>query len=551
MNIKKMFDEFLYTHIDYYTKIISDGGEATEIKGIRVLDEQYGYTHGALIHATTILYLHYLEVGDERAEEALRRLLSFIDITSKRKSIWTWGKLGVLRALNKLHKANKLDVIGKERLDRLEYLTDYEDFLDKTTAKLKGAATNYYQVALACAAYRERLGFEDGTVRKAIEKRFIPIACPEGGFMDDEEGIGRFDRYSFIVSSELADLYFDLGLQLPKPISDNLKMCAEYALFMANEKGDGFNYGRSLSIHGDLAPVESLCSSLAHGLVDEKDIPLALAYTGCVLKKCFNYWLNKEENSFDLWWGGRTTNAYRQVYRILEVNMDIVCHLYALYKNLCAAGLANTEIPEGIIPSPDCWQVKRLAFSEKYYTFILRYRDNLVMLPFVRTNAFKLKASYNPFPALCGLTEGSPESVLPYLIPEYVGNDGEKYRPQSFVMKTEEKQNGDTLEIVAYGKLMRVSDLSESEYSYRQTVVFFPNSISVSFEINEPMQSASMLVAHKKGIGDIAFEGFTEARGVEILDNDDYKTPHGKYDKAFMCSTVSPFVYKLGYRVFF
>ena len=84
----------------------------------------------------------------------MRRLLSFIDITSKRKSIWTWGKLGVLRALNKLHKANKLDVIGKERLDRLEYLTDYEDFLDKTTAKLKGAATNYYQVALACAAVR-------------------------------------------------------------------------------------------------------------------------------------------------------------------------------------------------------------------------------------------------------------------------------------------------------------------------------------------------------------------------------------------------------------
>ena len=285
-SIKTTIEGFLYPFIDRYTELVYEGGEDTVIEGIEVLHESSAFTHGALIHATAILYVQYKNSGDERADEILKRLNSFIDITLKLESVKTWGKLGILRALHKLARAGLIKDIAEDKIKGLAQKTDYADFLDKESLLLINYATNYYQVALASALYREYLGFENEGMSARLEKKLIEVSFPEDdSFMDDEPGYGRFDRYSFILSSEISDRYLEIGKELPKIISHNLKVCAKYSLFMANACGDGFNYGRSLSVHGDLAPAEILSSALSRGLIEDADKETALAYIFAVLQK--------------------------------------------------------------------------------------------------------------------------------------------------------------------------------------------------------------------------------------------------------------------------
>ena len=452
-NIKNTIENFLYPFIDKQTKVIAEGGEDTEIEGIRVLHEDSAFTHGALIHATIILYIHYAKKKDARADEIKDRLFKFIDITLKKTKVFTWGKLGILRGLNKLLRENMISVIDSTRLSKLKELTDYSDFLDKESVALINYPANYYQVALACAAYREKLGFENDGMSDKIEEKFLESTFSSGDdFMDDEPGYGRYDRYSLILTSEVSDLYRDIERVLPQNVCKNLQKCAKYCLDMANGVGDGFNYGRSLSVHGDLAPAEILSSAISRNLLNEKDCQLSLSYTSIILQKIIYFWYNAEKQSFNIWLDGRTTNDYRQIHRLLEVNMDMECHLYTLYDNIVAAGLEDVQI-FAKIPYPEKWEYTKIEFADNYVSYILRYRDCLAMLPFIGTKVWGLVSAYNPFPAICGVIEGSPESKLPFLIPEYSDSDGNKYRPAHFINSTEEKEIDGGLMITAYGNL--------------------------------------------------------------------------------------------------
>lgn len=545
--IKNSIEGFLYPFIERYTEKLAKDGEDTVIEGIRVLDEESAFTHGALIHATAILYIHYIKKQDPKAQIVLEKLNRFIDIVSRKKSVQTWGKLAILRALNKLKKANLLDNIDQKSLNRLNELTDYDDFLDKEAIELLGYPTNYFQVALACAAYREALGFDHGTLSDRIEERFISLSFPTAdAFMDDELGYGRYDRYTLVLSSEISDLYRDLNRPLPEPVLQNLAICAKHSLFMANIVGDGFNYGRSLSVHGDLAPAEILASALSRGAVKESDKTVAIAYIFAVLQKLLYFWFNSSKDSFDIWWNGRTTNDYRQIHRLLEVNMDMVSHIYALFDNIVAAGLENESI-SALLPYPETWEYDKISFNSTFSSYTLRYKDFLCMLPFIGTRKLALVAAYNPFPAICGFTEGSPTSTLPFLIPEYTSSDGKKYRPAHFTKRTEEHKNGTALTITAYGNLMRIDDsFGESDIEYRQDVTFVGKEITVEFEVFSDMQSAEMFTAENGERMKILVGGFKESTRVKVLDNDDFKTPHGSYTVAHMHYSQTP--KKLGYK---
>ena len=548
--IKGTIDNFLYSFIERYTDRVFKDGENTVIHGIKVLEEQTGFTYGALIHAASIVYVHYVKNNDKRCESALKKLGFFIDIATRSERILTWGKLGILRALYKLKKAKLIDNIDAEQIRRLAELTDIGDFLDKERIELIKCPTNYFQVALACSAYREKLGFDVPSITDKIEKKFIGIAFSEENFfMDDELGHGRYDRYSLVLSSEISDLYLDLERPLPKEVKTNLKKCAEYSLFMANSVGDGFNYGRSLSVHGDLTPAEILSSALSRGLIDEDDRSTALSYIFTILEKTLYFWYNSSKDSFDIWWDGRTTNGYRQIHRLLEVNMDMVCHFNALLNNVIYAGYENEPILSKL-PYPEEWEYKKIDYDGVHSAYILRYKDYLAMLPFIGTKTYATIASYNPFPAICGFVEGSPMSNKPFLIPEYTDKEGNKLRPAHYVKKIEIKRDNEGLLIAAFGNLMNLDgEFTESEVGYKQEFLFNKNEIVVEFEVSSEMSSAEMFTAVQNESTRILVGGFDDSRIVKILDNDDFKTPHGAYEKAYDHFSKDP--QRLGYKINF
>ena len=152
---------------------------------------------------------------------------------------------------------------------------------------MKGASTNYYQVAMACAGYREVLGWGiDGECDK-IKNKLLNIMqeASDEGWMDEQPPYGRFDRYTLLIPAELIDTLNSIGKELPEFALKNLKDSADLALARHNPRGDGVQYGRSLSVHGDCAFLEVLSTALRVGLIDEDMKPLALSFSGAILKK--------------------------------------------------------------------------------------------------------------------------------------------------------------------------------------------------------------------------------------------------------------------------
>lgn len=204
--VSSLINGFVWEHLEYYVSLVDEGGEDTVIEGIRALDEKEKFVHGALVNATAQLYIHYVRENDPRAAQTLERLKKFIGFI-KPHPCRTWGKLSVLRALASLKEAGLLDVIEPETLEMLKEKTDYSDFFIKEEMRLRGAPSNYIQVAMSCAGYRELIGFENDGYCDAIKDTLLELMKNGAidGWMDEDPPNGRFDRYSLIVTSELSD----------------------------------------------------------------------------------------------------------------------------------------------------------------------------------------------------------------------------------------------------------------------------------------------------------------------------------------------------------
>ena len=355
--LRERIENFIYPHLEKYLTIAYKGGADAEVFGVKLSDGNF--SEGALVFSSAILYVHYEKNGDARAESALKRLNYFLELATKSPCL-TWAKLSILRAYAILLDAGLLDKIDSTHIDAIKEKTDYGDFVDKQKGMLIKASSNYLQVAMACAGIRVRLGWETDEVFQRIKASFKKIVSSSAFdfWTDEEPPYGRFDRYSFLLSSEISDNFFLMDQPMPEWAQKNLTLAAEYALFAANSKGDGYNYGRSLSTHGDSAMAEVLSAALARGFVKEKDRPLAVAYIGAIVEKLLSFWYRDEIESFDIWWNGRSTNKYRQVQRVFEVNLDMCLHLYTVLLSLVRADVAN-EMPDfSLISAPRYWQAK-------------------------------------------------------------------------------------------------------------------------------------------------------------------------------------------------
>lgn len=536
--VRSLINDFVWDHLEYFVEMVDKDGEDTVFEGIRVLDEPEKFVHGCLVNVTAQLYVHYVKTEDTRADITLERLKKFIGFIAP-QPCKTWGKLSVLRALAHLKEAGLLSVLSPETLEMLKEKTDYSDFYDKENMRLRGAASNYTQVAMACAGLRELVGFENDGYCDAIKEKFLELLRYGAldGWMDEQPPYGRFDRYSLLVTSELSDTLDVLHKEFPEFAKANLKKMAEVCLFMANEKGDGVNYGRSLSCHGDGACVEAISSAFRRGLIDEKDTDRAIAYSVRILEKTLNFWYVKEKRSFDIWWNGRSTNNYRQVHRVLEVNLDMANHLLTTLSNFETAGLADYE-PKTSLTAPDSWIAREIPFIDepgrKAKTVMLRNKDTLVMLPLIGIGSMYSCAAYQPYPAICGILEGAPEAKMPYLVPEYTLKDGTVARPIQYYtdIVTETTENGVT--VTAKGTLCDMSDKlpKPAHGSFTAVFSFTGNTVSARFTADADVDCISTVIGVHDPSHSITAYGFDQSEEMATEGLYAFMTPHGAIVKA-------------------
>lgn len=490
--IRNSIESFVYPILEYYTDLVYKGGEDTVIRGIRVLDDSSKFTHGTLVNGAAALYAYYVREGDPRAEEVLKRFHAFLYLAAK-SECKTWGKLAILRAFNTLRENGLLDRIDPEAVELVKTRTEYTDFFDKESCTLRGYATNYYQVAMACAGYRELLGWETGEpFAEKIKDKLAKIMKEESayGWMDDEMPHGRYDRYTIVLASEFVDTALDVQLEVPENVIENLKKAMELCLFIANDNGDGILYGRSIPFHGDGTIAEVLSSAFAKDLVEKKDEEHALIAILRLVEKTKNVWFDKEANSVNIWWGGRTTNYYRGIHRLLEVNLDMTNHLLTTLKNLERCGLADKDI-SGTIPSPEKWEMLEIDFAKDPIkkTLFMKRGDMLLTLPFVGMGRlWGRRAPYYPLPVAHRRLEASPISEDPFFVPEYKTEDGNVYRPGEFfenvnVTKLEE---GARISVDGWLNLVNTNVPAQSEYKFHIEYEINALSVKVDFSADIP-----------------------------------------------------------------
>ena len=544
-SVRSLIDGFVWNHIEYFSEMVYEGGKDTEFMNVRVLDDPEKFVCGALSCAEAALCVHYFVTKDKRAEVSLKRLVRFLSYTSE-SDIKTWGKLSTLKALVTLKRAGLLNKIGEEQLSVLKEKTDYSDFFDKETLTLKGAPTNYLQVAMSCAGLRNILGWEDGKYCRLIAGKLMAVMSRSSseGWMDEQPPYGRFDRYSLIISSEMSGSLQNLGLDFPQSLSENLKKASDFALFSANNRGDGINFGRSLSCHGDCATAEILSSALARRLIENKDITLAVAYAIRIIEKTLNFWYDSNRKSFNIWWDGRSTNNYRQVHRVLEVNLDMAMHLISTLNNFTAAGLDNC-CPEIALPSPGNWICREVNFEKhpgcKYSLYTLRYGDITAMLPLTGLgNNFK-NSGYMPYPAICGFLEAAPEAKMPFLTPEFVLKNGKRARPVQFFTDSFATTTSNGVKITAVGKLCSFEGkIPEAlEETFKSEYRFENGTITALFTADAEIESVSMVIGIHRADDEVSPVNFDITTGISTDGVYDFMTPHGPVVSAWLCSGKS------------
>ena len=537
--IRENIEGFIYPFTERLISAVDECGEDTVMHGVRVLDDPTFFVQGSLVNAAATLYAYYVEKKDSRAEKTLERLHKFIGYAAKNECK-TWGKLAILRAFSTLHDAGLLDRIEKSALDAMKEKTDYTDFFDKETLTTNIMATNYYHVALACAGYREKFGWESDNYASKINEKLTDILLTSGinGWLDDQIPNGRFDRYSFVFNAELSDTLLDIDHEFPEIAAKNLKDASAALIFMANEKGDGITYGRSLSCHAESTVIETLSSAFARNLIPESEKAAAVRYSVRAIEKILNYWYDSELDTFNIWWNGRNTNKYRGVERLLEVNLDMSNHMFMALKNFERGGVADLE-PTSPLKKPDAWTDYPLYFlkteTDVRTTVILRYKDTLAMLPLIGMGRLKHNASYLPYPSIAGIIESAPEANHPFLIPEYTDAEGKKYRPCQFFTKTDVKNENGKVTVLASGDLLEVTTDNlpkRTGVKFDIEYVFEGESINAAFSTELDYVQAEMVIGTHGDGTKIVGIGFDESVSVDTFGNKDFMAPHGYVSEA-------------------
>jgi len=174
----------------------------------------------------------------------------------------TWGAYYYILALDQLRRVGLLQAaVDRLTLAKLRVRLDWRTFVDADDFTLIDHPNNYYCVALGIARLRMRMGWEDGAGAHRIYDKIVDHYrqySGDYGFADETDGEGRFDRYSVLLSAELAHHFVETNDRPPPEVLVWLRKSAEVMLSRLHEDGTGFEYGRSLGPYSETAIIEVL-----------------------------------------------------------------------------------------------------------------------------------------------------------------------------------------------------------------------------------------------------------------------------------------------------
>ena len=414
-----------------------------QLAGVRVLEASDKFLPGKIALGIGDLVDAHAKTDPKALKRDLAAFSSLADLTVSMDN-HTWGIYYYLLALRKLQVAGLLDqAVSPATLERLKRQLDWRTFVRVPEYTLIDLPTNYYGVAFGVSRLRFLLGWEDeaGSKRLLSElmdhyRRYSGVY----GFSDETDGEGRFDRYSILLIAEICERFMETGMPVTDELKGMLRRSTDIALVLANPRGDGFSYGRSLGPYGDTAALEILTAASSLGVLTPDEQVHAYAYSSQIAAKYADFWVNPATQSVDMWDQGRATDGYRAKNRILGENFSLLHQLMAANQRWEESGFKDKA------PAADLQQwvaktqpISRLVWFAKsdYDRALVLHRDGatLFSLPFINGGGGQYENSpYYALPFAQGLVAGTPDSgaAQPQLLPKIELDDGTQLLPAAY-----------------------------------------------------------------------------------------------------------------------
>lgn len=425
--------------IELFWKIADEREELT-MDGVRGYNEKAQFVGGKVINFCSYVVLELLK-DTEDYEKGLKALKDVIRMVSV-MPMETWGILNGITGLRRLGLAGVLNqAAGEDTMEVLKKSMDWRTFVDvDNDYALIHKPTNYYGVAFGIARYRELLGWEPEKYSEILLNRLlnhIEAYSGEYGYMDETKGGGRFDRYSILIPGEVTSLVLATGMEEPELIRRMLKDSAHIFLKLANERGTGFSYGRSIGAYGETAALEVLSAAARlGGIFTAEESKLAYGYSLRIIKTMMDFWYDEEMKSINMWDKGRRTDQYRNKNRILGENLSLYMQIVNTTEHWAEAGCAGDE-PEGwekLLEKQDPCAFIRFAKSDyDRGLVIVRDKKNVWSLSLINGGEYYDKDPYLSVPRQNFVLEGVPGVSHGDMVPRLMLEDGRSLIPASYI----------------------------------------------------------------------------------------------------------------------
>jgi hypothetical protein len=481
----------------------------------------------------------------------------------------SWGIYYYMSGLNKLRKAGMLSAaVDRLTLAKLRVRLDWRSFVDVDTFTLIDHPNNYYCVAFGIARLRVQMGWEEASGATQLLQKMLEHYrefSGEYGFADETDGDGRFDRYSILLSAEIAQKFIETGAQPPAEVIGWVRKSADVMLQRLNTNGDGFEYGRSLGPYGLTAMIEVLTAAAVLGVLSEPEKDLSYAFISRAGQHYFDFWLNSKTGSVDMWDQGRRTDAYRGKFRILGENLSLA-HQF-VYTNACWNELGFQDKP----PIPDFAAAlqhlpKRTVtwFARGEYDRLLltlRDRAHVIGLPFINGGPSQhMHNPYFPIPYSPGMLDSVADGSSPQLLPQFTLSDGAVLAPLAFFQHVKVTERGNRT-VIAFqqshlDKLGTQSPIPDDRFTLSSTYVLEPGRITrtdvytpkgavelkdlrmefATYSDSAQQQGTTTLFG-RGAVRKFAAFGFSHCDVAPVQDDVAYHTPTGPFATRVVCAS--------------
>ena len=403
----------------------------------------------------------------------------------------TWGIYYYCQALHMLSQAGLLDqAISPQTLAKLKVRLDWRRFVREGDLTLIELPNNYYGVAFSVARLRYQLGWENALASEQLLDRVLDHYrkySGEYGFADETDGEGRFDRYSVLLIGEISHRLIEAGMPATPEVKGWLRKSVDLMLPRFNERGEGFEYGRSIGTYGETAFLEVMTAAAKLDVLTPKEKAMAYAFSSRVTARYMDFWFDAKMGSVNLWEDGRRTDDYRGKHRILGENLSLARqHIYtnAIWNDL---GFKDQAPDPGYAAWLDTLPKRTVIWFARgeHDRLVVTLRDGrrVIGLPIISGGKSQHNNTpYYPIPFSDGLLAGVADGEFPQLLPRLTLADGSRVTPLAYARNVKVTGQGArtvvTYEQSQLDRLGTSAPIADDRLSVKTTYVLEPGKIS-------------------------------------------------------------------------